>query len=150
MPKQVPSRWLEDFSVGAVFTGGPRKIGERDLLFCALWGGDGQPHSNEEYSKATPWGSRIIHGDGTLAMGMGLIHGKGIMADSLVGYKSMAIKYPRPVYLDDEISARLTIRSVEPRSEKDGILVGKLEILNETKRTTAVDSEIHYVVKRRA
>jgi acyl dehydratase len=150
MQKQATTHWLEDFSVGEVFAGGPRKIGERDLLFCALWGGDGQPHSNEEYSKASPWGRRIIHGDGTLAMGMGLIHGQGIFADSLVGYESMAIKYPRPLYIDDEISARLTIESVTPRSAKDGIVVGKLEILNDTKNTTVVDVDIHYVVKRRS
>jgi acyl dehydratase len=150
MQKRTATHWLEDFSVDAVFSGGPRKIGERDLLYCALWGGDGQPHSNEEYSKASPWGSRIIHGDGTLAMGMGLIHGQGIFADSLVGYESMAIKYPRPVYIDDEISARMTIRSVAPRSDKDGIVVGHLQILNDTKKTIAVDTEIHYVIKRRA
>ena len=68
MTIQAGSHRLEDFSTGAVFTGGPRKIGERDLLFCALWGGDGQPHSNEEYSKATPWGSRIIHGGNRLGL----------------------------------------------------------------------------------
>lgn len=150
MQKPMATHWLEDFSAGAVFVGGPRKIGERDLLYCALWGGDGQPHSNEEYSRATPWGSRIVHGDGTLAMGMGLIHGQGIFADSLVGCQSMTIKYPRPLYIDDEITARLTIESVAPRSASDGIVVATLEILNDTKDTTVVRADIHYVVKRRS
>jgi len=150
MTSQANTHWLEDFSVGAVFNGGPRKIGERDLLFCALWGGDGQPHSNEEYSRKTPWGSRIIHGDGTLAMGMGLIHGQGIFAESLAGYKSMAIKYPRPLYVGDEISARLTIQSIDRSgSRAEGTVVGNLKVHNVTKETVVVDATVAYVVRRR-
>src|SRR5687768_1551155 len=123
------ARWLDDLAPGNEFSGGPRRVGERDLLFCALWGGDGQPHSNEEYSRGTPWGKRIVHGDGTLAMGMGLIHGQEIFAESLVAVTSMEIKYPRPVYIDDEISARLVIESVANEAAGDrGVVTGALEI----------------------
>lgn len=142
--------WLEDFSPGDVFTGGPREITERDLLFCALWCGDGQPHSNEEYSRKTPWGRRMVHGDGTLAMGAGLIYRQGIFDGSLAGYEQTTIRYPNPVFIGDQVSAKLTIDEVQPRPSSDtGIVIGRLEIRNDTMDTIAVDMQIHYAVNRR-
>jgi acyl dehydratase len=149
MPQASTTLWLEDFKPGTVYSGGPRRIGEKDLLFCTLWNGDGQPHSNEEYSRKSPWGSRIVHGDGMLAVGMGLVLKQGMFADSLVGCKSMSIKYPRPVYIDDEISSTLKISSVTPTSDSEGIVVGEFEVHNDTKKFTSIESTIHYIVKRR-
>jgi acyl dehydratase len=143
--------WWEDFSPGDEFSGGPREINERDLLFCALWCGDGQPHSNEEYSRKTPWGRRMVHGDGTLAMGAGLIYGQGIFDGSLAGYESMTIRYPNPVYIGDRVSAKLTIEAVQKRpAGEPGIVTGRLQIRNDTMDTLAVDTSIQYAVKRRS
>jgi acyl dehydratase len=141
--------WLEDFRPGTVFTGGPRLIGEKDLLYCTLWNGDGQPHSNEEYSKNSPWGSRIVHGDGMLAVGMGLVLKQGMFRDSMVGCRSMSIRYPRPVYVQDEISSRLTIGAVTPTSDTEGEVTAELEVRNDTRDFVAIQSTIHYIVKRR-
>ncbi|GIK82680.1 MAG: hypothetical protein BroJett024_37850 [Alphaproteobacteria bacterium] len=151
MAQTTSSLWLDELSPGRVFEGGPRRIGERDLLFCALWDGDGQPHSNEEYSRGTPFGRRIVHGDGTLAMGIGLIHGLGIFSDSLVGCESMEIKYPNPVYIGDSIRARLTIEAVEAvPGAPDGLVNGVLEIIRDGGEATAVHSRLTYRVRRRA
>jgi len=149
MTTPSPTLWLEDFKPGTVFSGGPRKIVERDLLYCTLWCGDGQPHSNEEYSRQSPWGSRILHGDGMLAVGMGLIQKQGMFDESLADCKAMAIRYPRPVYVGDEISSKMTVKSVEKAGSADGMVVIDLAITNETKATTSIEATIHYVVKRR-
>lgn len=142
--------WLEDFKAGAEFSGGPREINERDLLFCALWCGDGQPHSNEEYSRGTPFGRRIVHGDGTLAMGMGLIHGQGIFADSLLGYDAMDIKYPGPVYIGDSIQSRLVIEKVDRTSPREGNVDGMLEISTQGGSKPVVRIQVRYRVRGRA
>jgi len=145
-----PTLWLDDFKPGAVFSGGPRTVNERDLLFCALWCGDGQPHSNEEYSRGTPFGRRIVHGDGTMAMGMGMIHGQGMFAESLVGYDTMAIKYPNPVYIGDAIQSRLTIGKVDAADAREGTVDGILEISTEGGEKLVVRIEVRYRVKRKA
>jgi acyl dehydratase len=150
MDQSPQTLWLDDFAPGKTFAAGPRTLGERDLLFCALWGGDGQPHSNEEYSKGTPFGRRIIHGDGTLAMGMGMIHGQGIFADSLVRIEAMDIKYPNPVYIGDAIQSRLTIDSVEPSGPADGTVGGQLEISTENGSKPVVRVQLRYRVKRKS
>lgn len=149
MSQPSPTLWLEDLKPGAVFSGGPRKIVEKDMLFCTLWCADGQPHSNEEWSRKSPWGSRIAHGDGMFAVGMGLVHKRGMFRDSLVTCRSMSIKYPGPIYVNDEISSRLTIKSVEPTSKTEGVVVCDFEVNNDTKKSPAIQSTIHYVVKRR-
>lgn len=144
------TRWLEDFAKGQVYSGGPRTITERDLLFCTIWCGDGQPHSNEEYSRKSPFGRRIVHGDGTLAIGSGLITGLGMFDESLVAYRSAAIRYPNPVYVSDEITARLEVRSVGAGPSADsGSLATRLFIDNETTGKRAVEAEFTYTVKRK-
>jgi acyl dehydratase len=149
MPSEPTTLWLEDFSPGQVFSAGPRTITERDLLFCALWGGDGQPHSNEEYSRATPFGSRIVHGDGTLAMGTGLIHGTGLFADSLIGCESMEIRYPNPVYIGDAIQAQLKIEAVKATTPDEGIVDAALEISKDAGMKPVVRVQTRYRVRRK-
>jgi acyl dehydratase len=151
MKESLATRWFEDFSVGQKYAGGPRLIRERDLLYCTLWCGDGQPHSNEEYSRATPWGRRILHGDAMMAVGAGMIHSHGMFVGSLVGYEGMEIKFPRPIYIGDQISAQLTIDAVDPRPSKPaGLVTGTLTVHNDTLKTAAITAKIQYAVKRRA
>lgn len=142
--------WLEDFRPGSEFLAGPRTLNERDLLFCALWGGDGQPHSNEEYSRGTPFGRRIIHGDGTLAMGIGMIHAQGMFAGSLTGVEEMEIKYPNPVYIGDAIQSRLTVEKVEATGATDGAVSGNIEISTEGGTKPVVRVRFRYRVKRKS
>ncbi|WP_173933923.1 MaoC/PaaZ C-terminal domain-containing protein [Chelativorans sp. Marseille-P2723] len=146
MTEQAPTLWLDDFKPGQTFSGGPRTINERDLLFCALWCGDGQPHSNEEYSRNTPFGRRIVHGDGTLAMGTGLILGQGMFAGSLIGYDSMEIRYPNPVFIGDAIRSQLTIETVEATGIGEGVIEAALEVKTDK---PVVQSRVRYLVKRK-
>jgi acyl dehydratase len=143
-------RFLDDFRPGEVFSGGPRTIGERDLLYCTLWCGDGQPHSNEEYSRKSPFGARIVHGDAMFAAGAGLIHRQGLFTSTMTGIEALELKFPAPVRVGDAIGARLTIKTVDSRPERPTGAVGAvLHVINETLGVTSIIAEILYSVKRR-
>lgn len=150
MPTTETAKYFEDLQEGDVFQTEPRRTNERDLLFAALWDGDGQPHSNEEYSKRTPWGTRILHGDATLGLGAGLVHGLGIFDGTMAGCDGMSIRYPGPVDVGDSISATLTIEKLERlETSSNGRVTARLAIHNENKDAVAVDATVHYLIKRR-
>mgnify|MGYP001627896951 CR=1 FL=1 len=117
----------------------PRVLGERDLLFCALWGGDGQPHSNEEYSRMSPWGRRILHGDGVFGVGLGMLANECDFA-GLADADDMKIKYAGPVYIGDAITAALEITE----SDNGSGLVCEVLIQNQTQSSVAVRATLTF------
>jgi acyl dehydratase len=124
---------------------------DRDLLFCTIWNGDGQAHSNEDWCRKTPWGRRIIHGDPMLGMGMGLVRQRGQFDPQVVGCEGMDIRYPGPIYVGDTISASITVNEVDgDPGEGAGRVQATLVVRNETQRASAVQAVVRYLVARRS
>jgi acyl dehydratase len=140
-------RYLEDFQPGEEFRSGTRTITDRDLLFCTIWNGDGQAHSNEAWARKTPWGARIVHGDPMLGVGLGLVHSGGLFDGTLVGYEGMDIRYPGPIFVGDTISASLKIDGVDKTA---GRVDATLVVRNETHQAVAVQASLRYLVARRS
>ena len=67
-------RYFEEFAVGDILTTPARTITEADVVnFAALSGDWNQLHTDAEYAKETPFGTRIAHGllGLTVASGLG-------------------------------------------------------------------------------
>lgn len=45
-----------------------RELDEEDLLYCVVFSGEGQPHTNEPYCATMPYERRMFYGDGTFAL----------------------------------------------------------------------------------
>lgn len=94
-----------------------RAFGDEDVALFAGLSGDRNPaHLDEGYAAATPFGSRIVHGMlvaslfsallGTQLPGLGTI------------YTGQTLKFVRPVYLNDPVTASVTVRELKPEKNR--------------------------------
>ena len=120
------------FSIGqkASFS---KKITEQDVAAFAKISGDKNPlHLDADYARQTRFGARIAHG----AFTFGLI--SAALGNELPGhgtvYLSQSIKFSKPVYFDDTITANVEIIAI--RAEK-GILTLKTDCANQRGETIA-------------
>jgi 3-hydroxybutyryl-CoA dehydratase len=120
VPRHVPSEpapaappapvIARQFVVGdsASFT---KRIGDDDVVRFAELSGDTNPvHLDDTYAERTRFGQRIAHG----VLALGLV--SAVLGTQLPGpgaiYLSQTIKFSRPVYVGDEITAKVTIKEV--------------------------------------
>lgn len=104
-----------------------KKISEQDVATFAEIIGDKNPlHLDENYARGTRFGQRIAHG----AFTMGLI--SAALGMELPGpgtvYLSQNIKFLKPVFLDDTITATVEITAARPDK---GLLTFKTDCTNQ-------------------
>jgi 3-hydroxybutyryl-CoA dehydratase len=104
--------FLEELSVGqsAQLV---RTVGEADIVAFAAVTGDTNPvHMDAAYAATTSFGQRIAHG----MLSAGYI--SAVLGTTLPGpgaiYLSQTLKFKRPVRIGDEVTARATVREVDP------------------------------------
>jgi 3-hydroxybutyryl-CoA dehydratase len=88
-----------------------KTITDGDVRAFAELTGDRNPvHLDEEYASTTRFGRRIAHG----MLGASLI--STVLASELPGagsvYLSQTLRFNAPVYLDDTVTARVTVKHV--------------------------------------
>lgn len=120
-----------------------KEIRSEDLEMFAKVSLDTNPiHLDEEYAKNTPFGRRIAHG----MISAGLI--SATLANKLPGqgtvYLAQEIKFSKPVFLGDSITAQVEIIEVV-RADK-GIYKLKTDVVNQQGEIVA--SGIATVMKR--
>jgi 3-hydroxybutyryl-CoA dehydratase len=123
-----------------------RKISEADVLRFAEISGDFSPiHVDEAFARATPFGRRIAHG----ALLMGLLSttstiiaerstrrgAKGVPVS--LGYDR--IRIIQPVFIDDEVTARYTVETLDPEA---GRTISRIEIVNQHGALCLVGSHV--------
>ncbi len=104
-----------------------KKITEQDVAQFAEISGDKNPlHLDAEYAQSTRFGARIAHG----AFTFGVI--SAALGNELPGhgtvYLSQTIKFLKPVYFDDTITATVEITAL--RADK-GIVTLKTDCANQ-------------------
>ena len=110
-----------------------KKITEQDVATFAEISGDTNPvHLDENYAKQTRFGKRIAHG----TLSMGLI--SAVLGNILPGhgtvYMSQKIKFVKPVYFDDTVTAEVEITAI--RADK-GIVTLKTVCANQKNEIVA-------------
>ncbi|MBI4788549.1 MAG: MaoC family dehydratase [Chloroflexi bacterium] len=114
------------FSIGqkASFS---KTITEQDVATFAELSGDHNPvHLDENYAKGTRFGARIAHGAFSVAV-ISTVLGMQLPGPGTV-YMSQTLKFVKPVYFDDTITANVEITAL--RADK-GIITLKTECANQ-------------------
>jgi 3-hydroxybutyryl-CoA dehydratase len=117
---------MSKFSIGqkASFS---KIITEQDVATFAEISGDKNPlHLDDAYAKQTRFGARIAHGAFTFAL-ISAALGTELPGPGTV-YMSQSLKFIKPVYLDDTITATVEIAAI--RADK-GIVTLKTECANQ-------------------
>ncbi|MCU7709595.1 MaoC family dehydratase [Priestia sp. JV24] len=132
MSKKVP------FEVGDTVSY-TKTISESDVyLFAGITGDFSQMHMNEEFMKTTPYKTRIVHGVLTFALGSTastLIQTQARSEMPSVSYGYDRLRFTRPVYFGDTVTAVYTIIEVDQESLKS---YAKVEIYNQNKELCVV------------
>ncbi|HKV34463.1 MAG TPA: MaoC family dehydratase [Pyrinomonadaceae bacterium] len=118
-----------------------KAITDEDVRTFAAISGDHNPiHVDDEFAAQTMFGKRIAHG----MLSASLI--SAVLANDLPGYGSIylgqTLKFKAPVFIGDEITARVTVTSV-----REGKPIAKFETVCTNQRDEIViegEATVHY------
>jgi len=133
----MPSKYLEDFTVGEQIETRGRTIDIGDITLFAGLTGDTYPlHTNEEFAKQTRFGTRIAHGPLTFAIAVGQVAQHGWYGDAIVALlECRSLKALAPVKPGDTISVRATVRDIVAVRPKYGELHVEYDVINQHKES---------------
>lgn len=145
-------QFFEDYEIGATRTSHGRTITEADIVLHAGQTGDFYPHHmDKEFCQTQPFGQRIAHGTLILSVGVGMLAGE--INDVAMSYGYDTIRFLRPVYIGDTITATATIsgtREYTKDPDRYGLVDEKLEVTKQTGETALVLTHIYLVEKKPA
>jgi acyl dehydratase len=141
--------YLEEFEIGRTQTTRGRTIGEGDVSRFAGLVGDYNPlHVDEEFCRATQYGSRIAHGPLTMSAAIGLMSQLNLIDGTTLGLLNIGWDFQRPVHIGDTITARVTPLEKRNASKPDrGVLKLGFEVFNQ--RAERVQSGTMTLLMRR-
>jgi len=132
--------YFEEFSPGQKIVSVGRTITESDIIsFAGLTGDYNQIHTDQEFSKNTPFGQRVAHGLLCLSIGMGLATRTGFIEGTVLAFREIVNwKFIKPVYIGDTIHVELEVMETkEIRRLGGGLIQIKAEIKNQQGDVTA-------------
>lgn len=109
-----------------------KTVSESDVyMFAGITGDFSWMHTNEEFMKKTKFGTRLVHGALTFAIGVtttSLIQSKTTADIPAVSYGFDRLRFIKPVFMGDTLTATYSIIEVDNDNLKS---IGKLEIYNQ-------------------
>ena len=114
-------RCWEDFTVGEVLVTGRRTVEAGDVSRYAGLSGDFNPlHTDEEFAKTTPFGTRVAHGILTLAISNGQQNLTGWFEGTTVALLGLdRVRFTAPVKFGDTVYTEMTVRETRATSKPD-------------------------------
>jgi acyl dehydratase len=117
--------YYDDFSVGRSWVTPRRTITEADVVMFAALTGDFNPvHTDEEFAKTTPFGTRILHGPAVFAIATGLEFRLGIKEGTAIAFLGMTWNLKAPVLIGDTIGVFQRVESTRPTKNPGRGIVG--------------------------
>ena len=146
----MPGLYYEDYEIGAEFETPGRTIGETDLISFAAMTGDFNPiHTDEEYCKQSPFGTRIAHGLMGLAYIEGLKFRLGHFDQTAIATLGWNIKFPKPLLIGDTVHVKVKIANKRETSKPDrGILFEEVQLINQ-RGEVVIEGEHTVMVQRK-
>jgi acyl dehydratase len=125
--------FFDEFVVGQSWTTPRRTITEADIVLFAGLTGDYNPvHTDEEFAKGTPFGTRILHGPAVFAIATGLEFRLGIKEGTAIAFLGMTWDLKAPVKIGDTIHVVQRVNAVRPtKSPARGIVTFWVEVRNQ-------------------
>ncbi len=129
--------FFEDFEIGDSIETDGRTVTEADIvMFAGLSGDHYRLHTNEEYAKRTPFGTRIAHGLLVLSIATGLSMQLGFMNGTVEAFMGLEWQFRRPVFIGDTVRVQATVAEKKPMPRLGGGLVTlKVKVVNQKDET---------------
>ena len=145
----VVEQFFEDYVTHSTRRSSGRTITESDIVIHAGQTGDFFPHHMDAVWCATqPFGQRMAHGTLIFSVGIGLTAGD--INPRAMSYGYDRLRFVRPVFIGDTITATAIIREKRDDAKRPGagIVVEGIEITNQHAQTVLVCEHL-YLVERR-
>lgn len=125
--------FFDEFKQGQTWLTPRRTITETDIVMFAGMTGDFNPvHTDEEFAKHTPFGTRILHGPAVFAIATGLEFRLGIKEGTAIAFLGMTWDLKAPVKSGDTIHVFQRVESVRPtKNPARGIVNFWVEVRNQ-------------------
>lgn len=125
--------FFEDLHEGQVFESVGRTVTDHDVMtFAGISGDFNQLHTDDEFAKSSPFGTRIAHGVLVLGIATGLTQRMGVFDGSAIALLGLEWEFKGPVKINDTIRLKMTIGGLRESKKGDrGIVVRDYEILNQ-------------------
>jgi 3-hydroxybutyryl-CoA dehydratase len=138
MPTTLVSRSFADFAPGTAVETRARTVTEADVVGFAGLTWDFYPlHTDEEFAKATRFGTRIAHGPLVYSMSIGIMP-IDFFGDAIIAFAGVEdLKHRAPVFIGDTIDVTATVVGAEPTSRGDAGIV-RLEYVTRNQRREEV------------
>jgi acyl dehydratase len=145
----IEERYFEEYELGAERRTLGRTITETDIVLHAGQTGDFYPHHMDaEWCKTQEFGQRVAHGTLIFSVAVGMTAGAVNTVAFSYGYDRL--RFIKPVFIGDTISARVTIAEKRGHKRPDhGIVVERLEVVNQHGKTVLACDHL-LLVRRRA
>jgi acyl dehydratase len=136
MPTLPRGRTFEEFAAGQRLRTPARTVTEADIVtFAGLSGDFNSIHTDEPYSRDSPFGRRVAHGLLGLAIASGLAVRTGILEGTIMAFREIRDwKFSLPIYIGDTIHAELLVEEVKSLPRLGG---GSVDLLFEVKNQSA-------------
>ncbi len=130
---QPKGLYFEDLNIGDTIETMGRTITEADIVqFAGLSGDFYGLHTDEEFAKQTPFGTRIAHGLLVLSIGSGLAMRLGFLEGTVEAFMGLEWSFRRPVFIGDTVRVRGEVVEKKPMKRLGGGLVTlKVQIVNQ-------------------
>jgi len=124
----------DEFEMGAVFPSQARTVTEADVVSFAGLSGDFNPlHTDEEFAKAMPAGTRIAHGVLILAMATGMANWMGIFEGTTIALMEQVTRYKGAVKFGDTIHLEMEVIEKKTTSKPDrGVVKFAVRVKNQS------------------
>lgn len=125
--------FFDEFEVGKTWLTPRRTITEADIVMFAGLTGDFNPvHTDEEFAKRTPFGTRILHGPAVFAIATGLEFRLGIKEGTAIAFLGMTWDLKAPVKIGDTIHVFQRVDALRPtKNPARGIVNFWVEVRNQ-------------------
>ncbi len=143
--------FFEEYALGETRETTGRTITEADIVLHAGQTGDFYPHHMDaEWCRTQPFGQRMAHGTLIFSVGVGMT--AGAINPHAMSYGYDRLRFIKPVFLNDTIRSRVTIREKRdhPKKYDYGFVVEALEVTNQHGETVLVADHVLLVRRKPA
>jgi len=128
----VRGRYFEEIEVGDVLVTPARTMTEADIMaFAGLSGDYNQLHTNEEFARKGPFGTRVTHGMMVLSIATGLVGRTGVFEGTAIAFTNLDWKFKKPVLIGDTIRVRVQVTRKRALGREAGMVFADAEVLNQ-------------------
>lgn len=121
---------VDELIVGETVPARGRTVTETDVVsFCYLTGNWLEIHSNDEVAAKTPYGRRLVQGSLVFSIIPGLVAWDARYTIAMYAVDEM--RFRRPVFIGDTITAQIAVEDVQMRDADTGIAAFAVKVVNQ-------------------